>query len=553
MPILTPEHVLSPDIAFTQNTSITNGTHILYTSTDPEKYLENATSFISSGLSLGQAVVFIDEPHIFNTITEQLIHKGYEQEKIASIIFSDRNEFYTNNDIFEIDTVISSFSSLLTPLLQKGIPIRTWAKVKWFANQECFMDLIKQYEINADDFVNEKNTFSICAYDGEELPASLQMEMMKHHQYIMSDNEFVPSSFYENERLSPSIMHDTKQYETIENLHTQYSKLLDQLPDPVFISSNGTIAYVNEAATTLMEYDFHELVNLSVTDILEDKALEKNPLDHSVSPIETKLTTNKGNTIEVEMYSFPFLNEERTVEATITIARDMKDKKESQKLDMISQLAASNAHEIRNPLTAIKGFIELAKEGSLDLDIYSIIGREVERIELIAGELLVLGKPEQMAMDTVEINEILKHVCSLMKFQAETEHVNIKEDYQHNLFVRCNKEQLKQVFINLLKNAIESIDDGGNIKVHSYMDHNHVKIDVTDNGKGIPDHILKYLGEPFYTTKEKGSGIGLMVCYNLIEKHNGTIDVQSIPGQGTTFTITLPLVRETKCTSLVQH
>ncbi|KGX84298.1 ATP-binding protein [Pontibacillus marinus] len=553
MPLLTPEHVLSPDIAFTQNTTITNGTHILYTSTDPEKYLENATSFISSGLSLGQAVVFIDEPHIFNTITEQLIHKGFDQEKVASILFSDRHEFYTSNDIFDIDTVISSFSPLLTPFLQEGIPIRTWGKVKWCANQACFMDLIKKYEMNVDDFVNEMNTFSVCAYDGEELPASLQMELMKHHQYIMSDNEFVSSSFYENERLSPSIMHDTKQYETIENLHTQYSKLIDQLPDPVFISSNGTIAYVNEAATTLMECDFHDLVHLSLIDIIQEKFPEKNPLDHSGSPIEVKLTTSKGNTVEVEMYSFPFLNEERTVEATITIARDMKDKKGSQKLDMISQLAASNAHEIRNPLTAIKGFIELAKEGSLDLDIYSIIGREVERIELIAGELLVLGKPEQMTMDTIEINEILKHVCGLMKFQAETEQVNIQEDFQHNLFVRCNKEQLQQVFINLLKNAIESIEDEGNIKVHSYKDHNQVKIDVTDNGKGIPDHILKHVAEPFYTTKEKGSGIGLMVCYNLIEKHEGTINVQSNPGQGTTFTITLPLVSETKCTSSGQH
>lgn len=545
--------MLSPEIALTQNTSITNGTHILYTSTDPEKYLENATSFISSGLSLGQAIVFIDEPQVLNTIKDQLIHKGFEQDKIESIIFSDRNEFYTKNDILEIDYVLSSFAALLEPLIQKGVPIRTWGKVKWCANQECFMDLIKQHEMNADDFVNKMNTFTVCAYDGEELPASLQLEMMKHHQYIMSDNEFVTSSFYENDRLSPSIMHDTKQHETIENLHTQYSKLLDKLPDPVFISSHGTIAYVNEAATTLMECDFDDIVNHSVTDILGNRAPEKVTLDQSISPIETKLTTMKENVVEVEMYAFPFVYEERKVEATIIIARDIQEKKENQKLGMISQLAASNAHEIRNPLTAIKGFIELAKEGSLDLDIYSIIGREVERIELIAGELLVLGKPEQMNMNTVEINELLQHVCALMKLQAESENVHIIEDFQHNLFVTCNEDQLKQVFINLIKNAIESIYGEGTIKVHSYTENNKVYVDVTDTGNGIPEHIQERLGEPFYTTKDSGSGLGLMVCYNLLEKHHGTMDVQSIPGQGTTFTITLPLVQETKCTAVVYN
>jgi signal transduction histidine kinase len=120
-------------------------------------------------------------------------------------------------------------------------------------------------------------------------------------------------------------------------------------------------------------------------------------------------------------------------------------------------------------------------------------------------------------------------------------HINI-EQIEPNLFIHCNEEQIKQVLINLKKNGIEAIESTGTVKVQVSAQEKTVAIKIKDNGKGIPRHIQHRLGEPFYSTKEKGTGLGIMVCYRIIEQHNGTIEFSSKEGEGTTFIIRLPLL-----------
>lgn len=252
------------------------------------------------------------------------------------------------------------------------------------------------------------------------------------------------------------------------------------------------------------------------------------------------------------MLSFPFLFEDIKGETTITIPRNLKERKENEKmsiknekLGIAGQLAASIAHEIRNPLTAIKGFLKLAQEGSLGIDIYSIIDTEIDRIETIASELLVLGKPISVEIKKSNVKKLLSNVCTLMASLANMENAIINlEDIDNNLFIEYNQEQMKQVFINIIKNSIEALENGGIVSIQAIVNSEHVVVTIKDNGKGIPDYIKNKLGEPFYSTKEKGTGLGLMVCYNIIEQHHGTIDFISEEGVGTIFTINLPLVKE---------
>ncbi len=144
-----------------------------------------------------------------------------------------------------------------------------------------------------------------------------------------------------------------------------------------------------------------------------------------------------------------------------------------------------------------------------------------------------------------DVGEFLEDVCIVMQSQANLDNVSINfEVAKQPLLCHCSEHQMKQVFMNIIKNAIESLDNHGTVSVSTYCTDKSVFITIADNGTGIPDDIKDKLGQPFYTTKEKGTGLGLMSCYKIIDEHNGKIDFTSEVGKGTVFSIELPLIKE---------
>lgn len=234
--------------------------------------------------------------------------------------------------------------------------------------------------------------------------------------------------------------------------------------------------------------------------------------------------------------------------------RDITERKElelqlrkSDTLNVVGELAAGIAHEIRNPMTALKGFIQLL-QGSIKEDYsmyFNVIMSELKRIESIITEFLVLAKPQAIQYQQNDVCKIMQDTIDLISAQAMMHNVQIVADFAlHIPFIYCEPNQLKQVFINILKNAIEVMPKGGEVTVRiGQLDDSHIRISITDQGCGIPQDKIKKLGEPFYTTKERGTGLGLMVSYKIIEEHQGKIDVESEVGVGTTFHITLPIER----------
>lgn len=234
--------------------------------------------------------------------------------------------------------------------------------------------------------------------------------------------------------------------------------------------------------------------------------------------------------------------------------RDITERKElelqlrkSDTLNVVGELAAGIAHEIRNPMTALKGFIQLL-QGSIKEDYsmyFNVIMSELKRIESIITEFLVLAKPQAVQYQQNDVCKIMQDTIDLISAQAMMHNVQIVADFAlHIPFIYCEPNQLKQVFINILKNAIEVMPKGGEVTVRiGQLDDSHIRISITDQGCGIPQDKIKKLGEPFYTTKERGTGLGLMVSYKIIEEHQGKINVESEVGVGTTFHITLPIER----------
>lgn len=217
--------------------------------------------------------------------------------------------------------------------------------------------------------------------------------------------------------------------------------------------------------------------------------------------------------------------------------------RKTEKLHVAGQLAAGIAHEIRNPLTALKGFVKLmchANEES-KLRYYHIMQEEFNRIELILGELLILAKPQAVAYMPHDPLLILEEVIQLLNTEAIMNNVEIFLNGDTNLpQVKCERNQIKQVFVNVIKNAIEAMPLGGILSVTAYVHGGDVVLKFADQGQGISEDRLPRIGEPFYTTKEKGTGLGMMVSFTIIEEHHGVINYQSKLGVGTTVHIQLP-------------
>jgi two-component system, sporulation sensor kinase D len=222
-----------------------------------------------------------------------------------------------------------------------------------------------------------------------------------------------------------------------------------------------------------------------------------------------------------------------------------KKQNELQKLELIGTFAASIAHEIRNPLTGIKGLVQLLNEkytSEKDQPYFSVIHQEINRINDIVGEFLVLGKPTVVKTDTVDLRVILTELIPLIQYEADQKHHQsqfILPEYP--IYVLCSKDQMKQVILNITKNAIESMSSQGHLIVELKQVSNECQLSISDTGIGISIKEKKKVFKPFYTSKETGTGLGLVICKRIIDSFGGDIHISSKVNKGTTFTISLPV------------
>lgn len=213
-------------------------------------------------------------------------------------------------------------------------------------------------------------------------------------------------------------------------------------------------------------------------------------------------------------------------------------------LKVVGQLAAGIAHEIRNPMTSLKGFIQLLQSDLKDSQkmYFEVIQSELNRLEATMTEFLMLAKPKNSVMKKINLTRVLEETVQIMHPQAMLHDIELHfamSDRESWTFGDANR--LKQVFINLIKNAIEATPVKGHINISIQHKNNGLVASVRDYGCGIPKEKLKRLNEPFFTTKENGTGLGLPVSLKIIEEHRGAVEVISREDEGTEFNISLPL------------
>lgn len=216
---------------------------------------------------------------------------------------------------------------------------------------------------------------------------------------------------------------------------------------------------------------------------------------------------------------------------------------QSEKLRVVGELASGMAHEIRNPLTTVKGFLQISRSNGYNIEPwYELIMDEINRMSELTAEFLQFSKPHVALYKVRPIHQCLHRVISLMESESvRLGHRIIYQPINPELEIRMDQDKLVQLFLNLIKNAFEAMSDEGVVTIRLYASDTYAVIEVQDTGKGIPETEMDKVFHPFYTTKDNGTGLGLSICHKIVVDHGGSMEMESKLMVGTTFRITLPL------------
>ncbi|MVQ37480.1 PAS domain S-box protein [Paenibacillus sp. MAH-34] len=362
--------------------------------------------------------------------------------------------------------------------------------------------------------------------------------------------------------LCRDITHKKVMESIVRERDEEYRRMIKLLPEPIVVHQEGIICYINDIGLKLLGAVMQsEVIGKSVTEfihpdfheIFKERVKSVEFADQYIPFIELNLLGLHGERIAIEASSV-VLHKYLERPVIQTVLRDITERKtaeemllQSEKLSVVGQLAAGIAHEIRNPLTSLVGFLKLIKCAPTQkiVEYTDIMLVELNRINSIVNEFMLISKPQRSRFEDKNICEIIENVVSLLQPQALLHNVEIDFNRMNGgvHMVKSDEGQLKQVFINLLKNSVEAMPGGGMIHIAiQRLGNKKMLIKLKDNGIGIAEELIPRLGDPFFTTKEEGTGLGLMVCYRIIEAHHGSMRIQSKLGVGTVIDIELPFV-----------
>jgi signal transduction histidine kinase len=216
-----------------------------------------------------------------------------------------------------------------------------------------------------------------------------------------------------------------------------------------------------------------------------------------------------------------------------------------ERLSMVGRMAASLTHEVRNPLSVVRGFIQLLLEktdNGLYHGYFTLILEELDRANEIVNDFLSLAQTRNVEKTPCDLNVLLKGLAPLLQADAELRGVRFRMELEERLpALALNSKEIKQLVINLARNSFEAMPKGGSLTIRTEDRDGNVLLHLSDTGSGIPEGMLDKLFQPFYSTKKTGTGLGLSVCQSIAEHHQATISVESEAGRGTTFTVAFPL------------
>ena len=339
-------------------------------------------------------------------------------------------------------------------------------------------------------------------------------------------------------------------------LHYQkmYSQILEYSVETVFIHVDHKILYINQAGSNFLKGSKKDIIGANPLCIIQDEfksiiveRIQKAMLATGpIEVIEQTITRLDGTFVDVEFYCHPVeFGGRKVIQTGLRDITKLKDTEkqliEREKLASIGQMAVGIAHEVKNPLTSVKGFLQLIKETNPHPYLQAMESELEKAIDTLQN-LLQVSKPNLYSEPITKI-DLCKELTSLIfLFQDKMYNTEIEMDLRNSDQMIIGKKNLfLKAFFNLIKNALEAMPEKGKIRIEHYFQGDCIYVKIMDNGVGIPKDKICFLGTPFYSSKGEGTGLGLAQVFSTIHEYGGTIQVQSELGIGTTFIVRLPL------------
>ncbi|MBN2178689.1 MAG: PAS domain S-box protein [Deltaproteobacteria bacterium] len=333
--------------------------------------------------------------------------------------------------------------------------------------------------------------------------------------------------------------------------------LVENLPMGILaIGTDGKITSFNQAAETLLKYSTQEAVGKEAESVLpESLRTIVDELDSGDEILSRAIdcARSDGKIVPLEVTATILRGDEGDSLGDVLLFRDLteirklrREVERSQRLASLGRLAAGIAHEIRNPLSSIKGFATYFRQRYNDVpedqETAEIMVQEVDRLNRVIGELLEFARPMDMQLRKTAIRDLIQSSLKMVEAQAREKNIEIKTTIAPEIdTVLLDPDRMNQIFLNLYLNAIQAMDEGGVLTADLSRDGvKKIKIVISDTGKGIARKDLGKVFDPYYTTKPSGTGLGLAIVHRIVEAHQGEIKVESKEGKGTTVTIVLP-------------
>jgi len=356
-----------------------------------------------------------------------------------------------------------------------------------------------------------------------------------------------------------------KRTEELLESEKRYSVLVEEASDGVAIIQDEKIVFANKKAAEVIGYSKDELTGLNFEKLVDEKYrqfikesyMRRMRGEKIPATSEIELIAKTGERIPIEFSGGLITYQGRPVD--LILVRDIRERKRMEeqrlrleKLATMGELATMVAHDLRNPLTSIRNACFYIKntcparanaECKNSLEMLEIVEKETLAASNIINDLLDFAARRPLQKKKQNINNLID---DSLKRMPMPENINVQWKYAKKATATIDEKQLERVFVNLTKNAVQAMPNGGTLTIATNETKDHIEIAFTDTGTGIPEENMNKLFSPLFTTKAKGIGMGLAICKKIVEQHDGTIEAQSKAGQGTTFTIKLPKGEEAK-------
>ena len=392
----------------------------------------------------------------------------------------------------------------------------------------------------------ENTNIFVCAI--RDVTERKQMEEVKKQQFNNLENmveERTIDLLLANEKLQQEIVERQKITDHLYVSQERFRKIFESSPNlmAIFSLKNGTYIDVNTSWVTFTGYSYDELQHqkINVLDFIEEVGGHSINIENPIRNVKIQYKTKSGDMragllssemihIEPESCILLVLTD---ITESVHLEREMA---RLEHLNLIGEMAAGIAHEIRNPMTTVFGFLQVARGSQLSDEAIDLMLDELTRANSIITEFLTLAKNKVSNKQRQDINTIVHTLFPLIQAEAMRGGKQVILDLSNCPDLSIDEKEIRQLILNMALNGLDAMSSGGELTIRTYTKEQSSYLEIQDQGVGICPEVLEKIGTPFFTTKEKGTGLGLAICYSIAERHQAVIDIDT-GTEGTTFSI----------------